>query len=129
MFMTTTGSSGPDRDERRRSVGVLIVDSEQALAQALAECLRDEPGVADARAADNVESAAGILDAQPIDVVVVATDGEEWDPFAVFSEVFRCSAELPIVAMSGDDDPAQVTAAVVAGAVSWVPKQATVPEF
>jgi DNA-binding NarL/FixJ family response regulator len=31
--------------------------------------------------------------------------------------------------MSGHDDPARVTAAVVAGATSWVPKQVAVPEF
>jgi DNA-binding NarL/FixJ family response regulator len=29
------------------------------------------------------------------------------------------------VAISGDDDPERVTAAIVAGAVSWVPKQVT----
>jgi DNA-binding NarL/FixJ family response regulator len=132
--MATTRASGRDRSEQTGGpvadgVGVLIVDGEQALAQALAECLRGEPGVAHARAADSCGAAAEILDAHGIDVVVVATDGEGWDPFAMFGEVFRRSADLPIVAMSGDDDPAQVTAAVVAGAVSWVPKQVAVAEF
>jgi DNA-binding NarL/FixJ family response regulator len=110
-------------------VGVLIVDSEQALAQALAEALGHEPVVSRAQAADGPTAAARALDAEHVDVVVVAFDCDGWDAAAFVRDVSLRSPAPVIVAMSGVDDPAQATAAVAAGAVSWVSKQAGVREF
>jgi DNA-binding NarL/FixJ family response regulator len=111
------------------ALGVLIVDSEQALAQALAEALGHEPVVAHARAADGPATAARALDVQRVDVVVVALDCDGWDAAAFVGDLSLRSPAPIIVAMSGVDDPAQATAAVAAGAVSWVSKQAGVREF
>jgi DNA-binding NarL/FixJ family response regulator len=114
---------------RLDGITVLIVDSEQALAQALAESLVHEPGVAAVLAADGPRAAVDVLDAQVIDVVVVAMDCDGWDPLAFVRDMRTTSPDPVIVAMSGNDNPAQVTAAVKAGVVSWVPKQVTVREF
>jgi DNA-binding NarL/FixJ family response regulator len=134
MVVITRGSGGDQRTDlgdaaRLEGITVLIVDSEQALAQALAESLVYESGVAGALAAHSPRAAAGVMDAQVVDVVVVAMDCDGWDPLAFVRGLGRRSPDLVIVAMSGSDNPAQVTAAVKAGVVSWVPKQVTMREF
>jgi DNA-binding NarL/FixJ family response regulator len=108
---------------------VLVVDDEQALAQALVESLRQEPVVGRASAVDEPSVAVRLMEAERADVVVVALDSDVWDPVPFIRTI---AAHLPphvIVAMSGVDDVAQATAAVRAGAVSWVSKQAGVQEF
>jgi DNA-binding NarL/FixJ family response regulator len=124
-----TGTSGPAEDTHVTGMSVLIVDSEQALAQALAESLAQEPGVRNGRAAADPGAAAAVLAAEPTDVLVVATDCAEWDALAFLRELRRRSPGLLVVAMSGGADPGHVTAAVRAGAVSWVPKQVSVREL
>ncbi|HEX8632024.1 MAG TPA: response regulator transcription factor [Catenuloplanes sp.] len=110
-------------------VAVMIVDSEQALAQALAESLRQEPAIADARAAAGPLAAAAAMNGHTVDVVVVAMDSDGWDPIEFISELGRRSPRPAIIAMSGDDDPGTATAAIRAGALSWVAKQASMREF
>jgi DNA-binding NarL/FixJ family response regulator len=108
---------------------VLVVDSEQALAQALAESLAQERGVGSGSSAADPGAAGAVLAQGPPDVLVVATDCAEWDALAFLRELRRRFPFLPVVAMSGDDDPAHVTAALRAGAVSWVSKQVSVREL
>lgn len=103
---------------------VLIVDAEQALAQGLAEALSRQPGVAVALAARNPAAAAAALGDETVDVIVVATDSDHQDPAELLGELDRHCPAAAVVAISGDADVARVTAAIRAGAVSWVPKQA-----
>jgi DNA-binding NarL/FixJ family response regulator len=114
---------------RTHAVRVLIVDSELALAEAVAESLSHEPVVSHAQAADGPAAAARALDAERVDVVVVALDCDCWDAAAFVGDLSLRSPAPVIVAMSGVDDLTQATAAVAAGAVSWVSKQAGVREF
>jgi DNA-binding NarL/FixJ family response regulator len=125
----TTGPAGPPDGTDAAGPSVLVVDSEQALAQALADSLAQECGVGCGRSAADPGAAADVLASGPPDVLVVATDCAEWDALAFVRELRRRFPGLPVVAMSGDDDPAHVTAAVRAGAVSWVPKQVSVREL
>ncbi len=104
---------------------VLIVDGEQALAQGLAEALLHLPGVAVALAARSPASAADVLGDASVDVIVVATDSDGQDPAELLAELERCCPAPAVVAISGDADVARVAAAIRAGAVSWVPKQAS----
>lgn len=106
-----------------RGIHALIVDSERALAQGLAQALSDQPGVASASAAGDRAAAMVALDQHAVDVVVAATDVDGWDPFAFMRDVDVRTPRPAVVAISGDDDPVRVTAAIVAGALSWVPKQ------
>jgi DNA-binding NarL/FixJ family response regulator len=110
-------------------IRVLVVDSEQALAQGLAEALVHQPGIAVAQAADSPDAAAAAIDGLAVDVVVTATDCEGWEPLAFIRDLDSRFPGLAVVAMSGDDDSTQVTAAIVAGAVSWVPKQVTLDKL
>jgi DNA-binding NarL/FixJ family response regulator len=110
-------------------VRVLIVDGEQALAQALAESLIAESVVVRAQAADGPAAAFRLMDADPADVVVVAMDCDGWDAVPVIRRLGTRTPAPAIVAMSGADDVSQATAAVQSGAVSWVSKQAGVAEF
>jgi DNA-binding NarL/FixJ family response regulator len=134
-MVAMTRASGEDPREElgnaagRDGITVLIVDSEQALAQALAESLSHEPDIAGARSANGPRAAAEVMNAQTIDVVVAAMDCDGWDPLTFVRDLGRCSPDMVIVAMSGDDDPAQVTAAVNAGVFSWVPKQVPVRQL
>jgi DNA-binding NarL/FixJ family response regulator len=69
------------------------------------------------------------MDAQVVDVVVVATDSDEWDALALVRDVDRRRPEGVIVAMSASESPEQVAAAITAGAVSWVSKRVPVREL
>lgn len=109
--------------ESPAGIHVLIVDSEQALAQGLAEALVQQSGIARAYPARTPGAAAEVLATRAVDVVVAATDGEGWDPLRLLRELDARAPAPPVVAISGDDDPAKVTAAIRAGAISWVPKQ------
>jgi DNA-binding NarL/FixJ family response regulator len=122
-------NAGPVGATDVTGVDVLIVDSEQALAQALAESLAQEPGVRSGTAAADRPAALAVLVKHPPDVLVIATDCTEWDAPAFVRELQRRVPRLLIVAMSGDDEPGHVTAVVRAGAVSWVPKQVSVREL
>jgi DNA-binding NarL/FixJ family response regulator len=127
---TVPHQPGDDRGScPRDDISVLVVDGEQALAQALARALLDEPCIGAARASADPDDAARVLDAGGVDVVVVATDAADWDPLAFAREVRRSRPDTAIVAMSADASPAQVAAAVRAGASSWVSKHATVREL
>ena len=110
-------------------IAVLVVDTELALAQALAAALVHEPSLVRVRPAADPREATQLLEAEAVDVVVAGTDRSEWDPFDLVRTVRRRWPEVPVVAISGDDDPARVTEAVRAGAVSWAPKQVSVQEL
>ncbi|WP_127501042.1 response regulator transcription factor [Actinoplanes solisilvae] len=116
------GDGATARSETTGGLRVLIVDGEQALAQGLAEALGRLPGVASALAAPSPAAAAGLLGDEALDVVVAATDGG--DPAGLLGELDRHCPAAAVVAISGDADVERVTAAIRAGAVSWVPKQA-----
>jgi DNA-binding NarL/FixJ family response regulator len=111
-------------NESAGGLRVLIVDGEQALAQGLAEALARQAGVAVALAAGSPAAAIEVLGDGTVDVIVVATDSDGQDPADLLDELKRCCPAPAVVAISGDADVTRVTAAIRAGAVSWVPKQA-----
>jgi len=75
-----------------------------------------------------LEAADAVAD-RGLDVVVVDTDSEGWDPLAFLRAAARRRPDLALVAMSADERPELVTAALKAGAVSWVSKQVGVQEM
>lgn len=107
-------------------LSVVVVDSEQALAEALAAALPSYDGVASASAANDPISAASVMDRTPSDVLVVGVDSQEWDALAFMRWVTRRWPEVAMVALSANDDPDRATAALKAGAMSWVPKYISV---
>lgn len=110
-------------------MSVCILDSHVALAEALAVALAVEEGVASARAARDPQTAAAIVDAGLVDVLVVALDSDSWNGEQLLRRVGQRGHDVALVAMSGDDDPDRVASAILAGASSWVPKQAHVRQF
>ena len=115
----------PDADE----LTLLVLDSEQALAEALAGVFRAADWVAWAVAAGSPADAARVLDASPVDVVVVGTDAEGSDPLAVLRWVATRYPDAALVAMSRDDDEEAAARALEAGAVGWVPTSARMEEM
>ena len=117
--------AGADPVPAGRSAGlsVVVVDEEKALAEALAAALLDHDGVARAIAAGDAASAAGVLERNDSDVVVVGLESGGWDAVAFLRRVALRRPGTALIAMSGDDDPDLVAAALRAGAVSWVPKR------
>lgn len=110
-------------------VTLLVMDAEQALAEALAAVFRATDWVGWAAVADSPAGAARVLDSSPVDVVVVGVDGEDADPLAVVRWVAGRYPDLALVAMSADDGEATAARALEAGAVAWVPKSAGVEEM
>lgn len=113
-----------------RTVSVLVLDVEQAMAEAVAKALTREAGIAAATAAHRPATALHHLDTQPVDVLVVGLDAdEEWDPLAVVASARSRRPHLLVVALSDDEDPALVLETVRVGATAWVSKRARVHEL
>lgn len=110
-------------------VTLLVIDGEQALAEALAAVFRAADWVAWAAVADSPAAVARVLDASPVDVVVVGTDADGTDPLAVLRWVAGRYPGLALVAMSAEDGDEAAAGALEAGAVAWVPKSAGVEEM
>jgi DNA-binding NarL/FixJ family response regulator len=110
-------------------LSVLILDSEQALAQALAAALLRQKGITSTQAASDPDVAVTAMEVGGVDVMVAGIDSEYWDPLALIGRTVRRFPDLAVVAMSGIDDPNRVTAALHAGAVSWVPKRVGIGEL
>ena len=110
-------------------VTLLVMDGEQALAEALAAVFRGTDWVGWAVVADSPAAAARVLDSSPVDVVVVGVDADGADPLAVLRWVAGRYPELAVVAMSADDGEGPAVRALEAGAVAWVPKSAGVEEM
>jgi DNA-binding NarL/FixJ family response regulator len=72
--------------------------------------------------------AASAID-EDADVVVVGMDSADWDTLGFLRWTSRRRPDVAMVAMSGTDETDLVTAALKAGAVSWVPKWAAVEEM
>lgn len=108
---------------------VLVLDAEQALAEALASVLARHPRVASARAVGDPDRAAAEIAADPVDVLVVGTDSHTWDPLDFVRSVATSSPQLAVVAISGDDDADSVARTLLAGAVSWVSKRTGIEEM
>lgn len=103
-------------------LSVLILDSEQALAEALAASLLRQEEVTATQAASQPRVAASALGAGGVDVVVLGMDSPDWDPLAFLRGTVRRFPDTATVAMSGHEDPSWVATTLAAGAVSWVPK-------
>jgi DNA-binding NarL/FixJ family response regulator len=110
-------------------VTLLVMDGEQALAEALAAVFRAADWVAWAAVADSPAAAARVLDTSAVDVIVVGTDAEGADPLAVLRWVAGRYPQLALVAMSADDGDEAAARALEAGAVAWLPKSAGVEEM
>ena len=113
-----------------RSVSVLVLDVEQAMAEAVAQALSGQAGIAETSASHRPQTALHHLDTRPVDVLVVGVDADdEWDPLAFVTSARTRRPPRPGVAMSDDEDPALVLEAVRVGTTAWVPKRAQVHEL
>jgi DNA-binding NarL/FixJ family response regulator len=110
-------------------LSVVVVDDEQALAEALAAALLDHDGVARAIAAGDAASAASAAERTDCDVVVVGLDSDQWDAVGFLRGVACRQPKAALIAMSADEDPDLVASALRAGAVSWVSKRVGVSDM
>lgn len=111
------------------ALSLLVLDSEKALAEAVAGALVREEGIVWATGLSDPEVAASAVELGHVDVVVVGTDSDDWDPLTFLRTTTLRGPSVTLVAMSGDHAPERVTAALLAGAVSWVPKQVGIREL
>lgn len=110
-------------DGARDVAAVCILDSQRALAEALAGALLAEPEIGSTMGTSSPESAAAAVDAGNVDVLVVGIDSTGWEALEFIYEITHREPGLVVVAMSGTEDPAEVKAALMAGATTWFPKQ------
>jgi DNA-binding NarL/FixJ family response regulator len=106
------------------ALSLLVLDGEKALAEAVARALVHEEGIVWATGVSDPEVAATTVEQGNFDVVVVGTDSDDWDPLTFLRTTARRGPGVTLVAISGNDAPEHVTAALLAGAVSWASKQA-----
>jgi len=109
-------------------IAVVVVDDEKALAEALAAALPVHDSVRRAVAASDPSEAASALQ-DDVDVVVVGMDSRKWDALGFLHWAARRRPEIALVAMSGTEDVELVTAALKAGAVSWLPTWVAVEDM
>lgn len=107
---------------------MVIVDGERALAQALAAALPAHDSVRRAVAASDPTEAMAVLQ-DDVDVVVVGMASPQWDALGFLRWAARRRPEIALVAMSGAEDVDLVTAALKAGAVSWLPTWVAVEDM
>lgn len=113
----------------RTGLMVVLLDAEQALAEALATVLTKHPQVAAAHAVSDPAQAAALISTRPVDVLIVGTDSHLWDPLEFVRSVAIQKPEVAVVAVSGDEDPERVARTLLAGAVSWVSKRTRIEEM
>ncbi|SDF22779.1 two component transcriptional regulator, LuxR family [Blastococcus fimeti] len=111
------------------ALSILVLDAEGALAEAVARALLREEGIARATGVSDPGVASSTLERGGLDVVVVGTDADDWDATAFLRTAGLICPGVTLVAMSGDHAPERAAAALLAGAASWVPKQAGVQEL
>jgi DNA-binding NarL/FixJ family response regulator len=109
--------------EATQGAAVCILDSQQALAEALAAALLVEEEIGSAMGTSSPASATAAVDAGSVDVLVVGMDSDEWDALDFIYATTHRAPDLVVVAISGTNDPGEVKAAILAGAGTWVPKQ------
>jgi DNA-binding NarL/FixJ family response regulator len=107
----------------------MVLDTERALAEALASVLLTHAPVASATAACDAMTAAAAIESNAVDTLVVGTDSEAWDSLAFLRWAARRRPGLALVAMSADEDVGQVARTLLAGAISWVSKRARVEDM
>ena len=102
---------------------ICILDSQQALAEALAAALLAAEGVNSAVGTSAPDAAGAAVASGRCNVLMVGIDSDEWESLSFIQQVARRTPGLAVVAMSGADDPERVRATLLAGATSWVPTQ------
>jgi DNA-binding NarL/FixJ family response regulator len=113
----------------QEGLAIVLLDEEQALAEALATVLAKYPLVASTCAVSKPKQAMALIDRDDVDVLIVGTDSSSWDPLDLLRSVALWKPDVALVALSADEDPDRVARTLLAGAVSWVSKRTGVDEM
>ena len=103
-----------------RAIRLLLAVDQRSFAEALALRLDAEPGLDVVAVVLTPEDAVRAVRAQPVDVAVLAVDGEGF--VAVGSQLLQTCPNLKLVGVTGDDDPGLLARAVRQGFRGWVSK-------
>jgi DNA-binding response OmpR family regulator len=103
------------------SSAILLIDDDPAWLETLADCLRHE-GLA-VRTADRPQLGLALLEASDaIGAVVIDFRMPEMDGLELLRQIRRRRRHLPVVLLSGEDDPALAARALAEGARAFLPK-------
>ena len=105
---------------------LLIVDEQQAFADALAALLATAPDLQVLGAATDVETAVGLTRSLRPDVVTLDVDGGSSD---AVNQLHRAYPPAAIVVVTTSESPYGALHAVCAGATAWVPKHCAAEEL
>jgi DNA-binding NarL/FixJ family response regulator len=108
------------RPPGERVIRLLLAVDQRSFAEALAMRLDAEPGLEVVAVVLTPEDAVRAVRAQPVDVAVLAVDGDGF--IAVGSQLLQTCPNLKLVGVTGDDDPGLLARAVRQGFRGWVPK-------
>jgi DNA-binding NarL/FixJ family response regulator len=101
-------------------IRLLLAVDQRSFAEALAMRLDAEPGLQVVAAVLQPEQAVHAVQAHPVDVAVLAVDGEGF--LTVAPQLLDVRPELKLVGVTGVDDPGLLARAVRQGFRGWVPK-------
>jgi DNA-binding NarL/FixJ family response regulator len=104
------------------AIRVLLGDGHRSFVEALAMRLDVEPGLLVVAAVVQPEDAVRAVQAQPVDVAVLAVNSDVTGFLSVGPHLMASCPDIALVGVTGQDDPALLARAVRAGFRGWVPK-------
>jgi CheY-like chemotaxis protein len=113
----------------RAAVRVLIVDDSPAVRDGLGAMLRANPAYAVAAAVADAAAALRCASAGAADVVLLDLSIPGVDPLALLHDLRALPAPPPVVVLTAFADKRRIAAAIAAGAVGWLLKDATPDEL
>ncbi|MBU1378576.1 MAG: response regulator transcription factor [Alphaproteobacteria bacterium] len=105
---------------------ILVVDDHSLVRQGLAALLSGEDATTEVLHAGGLAEGLARVDAHPdLDAVLMDLNLPDGDGMAAIAEIARRRADLPVVILSGSEDPGDVRRALDLGALGYVPKSSS----
>jgi DNA-binding NarL/FixJ family response regulator len=110
-------------------IRVLIVDDHRVFGDALATRLDAEPDLTVVGVSTSVAQGEAAIEALSVDVAIVDVDLGEDDGIVLLRRLRQSRPETKVVIVSCHDDPQTVCEGVLAGALSFIPKDAPMEQL
>jgi CheY-like chemotaxis protein len=129
--MRTMSEAGDARAAESSSVGgarILVVDDDSVDRQAVRRALRGTGFAAEVLEADGVLAAIALLTAGPLDCVILDYNLPDGDGLTFLRGMRAAGVEVPVVILTGAEEPHLAAELTTAGAADFLPKALLSPE-
>ena len=118
---------GPEGQIRKRPFGVLIVEDEPDIREALGDALKGGPIVV--HEAGTLDSARGILKDEPVDLVLIDVSLPDGDGLDLSAEVYGEDPDIETIIMTGQPSLERAVEAIRVGASDFLSKPLNLSEL